>query len=257
MAVWLRTGRAEFGFEHGLIRRDEFAELLEIQQAAACARQEITDAVAKARTQVEAMQVKAKAECDKLIQDGQARHRKAFEKGFAEGLQNASQEWAATAMRSAWTDHQLMARKTSRVASLVTDAVQRIVESEDRQALYQRALRTVVKMVKDVRMITLRVNESEQEMARDAIAAIAQQLNCPTPIDVVADASMGLGACAFESDQGCIDASLETQLAAIRAAVWRAAERMTTEVANAPNVEPERKPGAGDDEAPASPRAAA
>jgi type III secretion protein L len=232
MAVWFRTGRSDLGFDHGLIRRDEFARLLPLQDAAAAAQRDIELMMRFTKTQVRMMLEKARADSGKVLGQANDRFNRGYQRGYADGMKKAAADWADGVVRGALSDKQALERRTDRVAYLVTEAVQQVVENEDRQALYQRALRTVVKMVSDVPMLTLRVSEGEQERARRAIEEIAGQLDCKTPIEVVADASVRLGACLFESDQGSIDASLDTQLEAIRRAVERASRRMGTPGAN-------------------------
>jgi spermidine/putrescine-binding protein len=78
-------------------------------------------------------------------------------------------------------------------------------------------------------LLTLRVPEADREDAQRAIAELMAQLPqgaTGTAIEVVVDAQMPEGACRFESDSGVIDAGLDTQLAAIRRAVERAAREM-------------------------------
>ncbi len=238
MALWLGAGRLEAGFEHGVIPREDFAPLCSMLEAAAAAQREIDVMLQMAKVQARQMVTAAAAESEKILQEARQLRDNGFARGYEHGVRQASEDWAAEAINSAVSDRGALERKTERMANLVTDAVQRIVETEDLQALYQRALRTVIKSVGDVPILTLHVNEGEQEAARRAIDTIVAQLNCRTPIDVVGDVGVRVGACMFESDQGSIDASLSVQLDAIRRAIGRAVKRATTvDGANAPSME--------------------
>jgi hypothetical protein len=131
-----------------------------------------------------------------------------------------------------------LARQSERLSALVSMAVERIIENEDRAALFKRSLRTITRLIKDVPMLTLRVPEADRDSAQGAVDAVMSQLSAALPIEIVADAAIPEGGCRFESDRGVIDAGLDTQLAAIRRAVSRAAHQMARE-----------SEAAGDDEA--------
>jgi type III secretion protein L len=62
------------------------------------------------------------------------------------------------------------------------------------------------------------------------VDALLQGLPEAPHIEVLGDAALPAGSCLFESDQGTIDAGLQTQLAAIQRAVARAAQQMAIEV---------------------------
>jgi type III secretion protein L len=238
MAVWLGLGRLEAGFEYGVIPREDFAPLCSMLEAATAAEREIGVMLSMAKVQARQMVTAAAAESEKILQQARQLRDNGFGRGYEQGVRQASEDWAAEAINNAVSDRGALERKTERMARLVTDAVQCIVEAEDMQALYQRALRTVIKSVGNVSILTLRVSEGEQEAARRAIDAVVAQLNCRTPIDVVGDVGVRVGACMFESDQGSIDASLSVQLDAIRRAIGRAVKRASTvEGANAPSMD--------------------
>jgi type III secretion protein L len=237
MVVWLGVGRLEASFEHGVIPREDLAPLGSMVEAAAAAQREIEVMLSMAKVQARQMVTAAAAESEKILQEARQLRDNGFSRGYEHGVRQASEDWAAEAIHHAVSDRTALERKSQRMAQLVTDAVQRIVETEDTQALYRRALRTVIKQVGDVPILTLRVSEGEQDAARRAIDTILAQLNCRTPIDVVGDIGVRVGACMFESDQGSIDASLDVQLDAIRRAVGRAARRAATmDGANAPSM---------------------
>jgi type III secretion protein L len=237
MAFWLGVGQLEADFEHGVIAREEFAPLTSLLEAAAAARREIEVNRSMARVQAQQMIEAATAECRKIHEEAQRMYDTAFGRGYESGMRKASTDWTERAVLHADTDRIACERKSERMAELVMSAVRRIVETEDTQALYKRAVRTVIKSVGEVPMLTMRVSAGEREKARLAISQVVAQLNCRTPIDVVADTAIRVGACMFESDQGTIDASLDTQLDAIRRAIGRAVRRATTEDgANAPLI---------------------
>jgi type III secretion protein L len=237
MAVWLKFGQLETGFEHGVIRQEDFAQLCSMVEAAKAIEHEVASMLAIAKLQAQQIVAAAVADSERTRKQAEHKYKTGFDQGFGDGVKRATEQWTSTAIKVEQSDRQAMERKTDRMAQLVTQAVQLIVESEDSIGLYKRALRTVVKSVGDVSTLTLRVSEGEQACAQRAIDEIVAQLNCQTNIDVVADSRVRVGACLFESDQGSVDASLDVQIEAIRRAVSRAVKRASTaEVANAPTM---------------------
>jgi Flagellar assembly protein FliH len=91
-------------------------------------------------------------------------------------------------------------------------------------------------IVKAVPLLTLRVSPGDQAAAQRAVEAVTED-GRSSPIEVLADPTLALGSCVFESDQGVIDAGLETQLAAIERAVQRASQQVP-ETADAAEAAP-------------------
>jgi hypothetical protein len=158
-----------------------------------------------------------------LIADARKTHADAYNEGLGRGEREAIAQWTQRAVTHAQSSRLGLERQRERLSGIVSLAVERMVEQEDKQALYMRALRTVTKMVKNVPLLTLRVNFQDKVAAQKALSAVSDQLHSEMPIEVVGDSALAGGSCMFESDQGVIDVGLETQLAAIKRAVSRAA----------------------------------
>jgi type III secretion protein L len=217
-----------------VVRAQDFAVLTSLLAAADTLQGERERLLAEARQEIEHLREAAQAEADAM----RAMAREALERGYRDGLERGRQEaaaqWAETVLREAGSARRGLERQSERLSQIVSLAVERVVEPEDRQALYRRALRTVTKLLKDVPLLTLRVPETDRDSAQHAVDAVMQHLSGALPIEVVSDAALPLGSCLFESDQGVIDASLDTQLAAIKRAVIRAAQHMANDSEGAP-----------------------
>jgi type III secretion protein L len=77
--------------------------------------------------------------------------------------------------------------------------------------------------------LTLRVSPDDAEAAREGLAGVAELQTLGTTVEVQVDASLAPGSCIFESDMGVVDASLSTQLDALRAAMARAVRKAVAE----------------------------
>jgi type III secretion protein L len=235
MVVWFRYGSSTLGVEDGVIRAADFAALVSLQEAADAVQVDrvkiISEAQAQAENCINDAQLRAEAllrdaqeQSDLLITQAQEQYAAAYDKGFGKGCDDAITQWTENALVNANNSHLALQRQRERLSGVVALAVETMVEEEDKQAIFRRALRTVSKLVRDVPMLTLRVHYDDKDAAQKAITDMVDQLHVKMPIEVIADATSVEGCCTFESDQGVIDASLVTQLAAIKRAVARAAK---------------------------------
>ena len=230
MAVWLTHGPCTVGVDDGLIRAADFARLTDSAAVAAAIAGERERVLAQAREDAAALLAAAQAQAHALVAEADHRLAQARDSGLSQGLQDAAAQWAGQALAAADARRRQLLRQSERMATIVSMAVERVIDVEDRAGLYRRSLRTIVKLVRDTPLLTLRVTEADRVIAQGAVDAIKAQLN-DLPIEVVADASMIDGGCRFESDGGVIDASLDTQLAALRRAVDRAVRQMAQDAA--------------------------
>lgn len=134
---------------------------------------------AEARREVDAQLVAARAERDI-----------AREAGFAEGLEGAAARWTESALREAASTQRSLIRQTERLSQIVSLALERIIEHEDRVTLFNRALATITKLVRDVPMATLRVSPAELDSALAAVTAFAPCAAGRLQIEVKADSGL-------------------------------------------------------------------
>ncbi|WP_169787985.1 type III secretion system stator protein SctL [Caldimonas brevitalea] len=208
------------------MRAAEFATLTTLLSAAQTVEAEHRRIVDQAQAEAQELLAQARAEAEALLEDARRQQQQAHQEGLERGWEDAAAQWAEQAVRAAASNRRSLERQTERLSQIVSLAVERVIEIEDRSALYRRAFRTVSKLLKDVPMLTLRVPADDQGSARSGIDAVLRELSAELPVEVVSDAALAPGSCLFESDQGVIDAGLDTQLAAIKRAVSRAAHQV-------------------------------
>ena len=229
MVVWFRHGSCTVGVEDGVVRAADFAALTTLLSAAEAVEVERQAAVDEARAQIEVWQAELRTRIDEELAAAVQAREHGHREGLKQGLEEAATQWVEDALRHAASTQEVLERQSQRLSSIVSMAVERIIEPEDRSTLFTRALRTITKLVKDVPLLTLRVPEADHDSARRAIDAVLNHVVNPPPIELVADATLRAGSCMFESDQGTVDASLSIQLAAIKRAIHRAADLSTAE----------------------------
>ncbi|BBO60052.1 type III secretion system stator protein SctL [Mycoavidus sp. B2-EB] len=160
----------------------------------------------------------------------------AYKKGYAEGQAQAVEEWYERALAAMSDYQQIRLRMRERLAGLVISAVEQIVQTEDTKTLFVRALSTLDQIVEGASSLAVSVNPSQLEAAQQTFEKFVSklgQLGRPIKLIVRSDRRLALGACICESDFGIVDASLDIQLQALRAAIERA---LTTDIAQAPHA---------------------
>lgn len=219
MAVWLRYGSSDVGLAGGVVRRADHAYLIEAIELAERSRAQLADAEKSAQNIVANAKELALQVLQKARQDGEALMRDAHERG----LKDAAQLWAEEAAKKAFTAHQSAQRASGRLAEIVSLAVQRVVDVEDKKGLFRRALRTVSEITRESKTLVLHIGAADAEYARSVVAELAAQLGIEVPLEIKVDTRLDAGGCVLESDFGVIDASLGLQLEAVRKAISNAA----------------------------------
>ncbi|MCS0468878.1 type III secretion system stator protein SctL, partial [Burkholderia mallei] len=141
------------------------------------------------------------------------------------GRAQAIADWHARAADSFEQERRVRDRMRERLAELVAAAVQQMVHTEDARGLFARAAQTIERVVAGASYLTVRVCDADYDAAREQFGLLAdawRRQGRNVPVDVVVEPRVARGTCVCESDFGTVDASLDTQLNAIRAALARA-----------------------------------
>ncbi|AEG94087.1 FliH/SctL family protein [Ramlibacter tataouinensis] len=236
MVVWFRYGPCTVGVEDGIVRAGDFAVLTALLDAAQALQTEREQLIAGVEREIAEMRSAAAAEVEASLASAREERARGYAEGKAQGLEDAAAAWTQGALQEAASTQRSLMQQTKRLSHIVSLALERLVEQEDRVTLFNRALGAISKIVRDVPMATLRVSPSELGSAQSAVKAFAPCAVGRLQIEVMGDSALGPGSCLFESDQGVIDAGLKTQLAAIQRAMDRAAQRLAIEQATQPST---------------------
>ena len=193
MVVWFKHGSCTVGVADGLIRSADFAALTSLQHAAQAVQSEREQALADAQAQGQQLLDAARSEVQAWRAQAQQQLNEGYQAGLAQGSAEAANLWAEQAVLGARSNQQALERQRERLGGIVAMAVERLVEQEDKQALFKRALRTIGKLIKDVPMLTLRVNEADHDAAKKALLAMVDQTSGAVPIELVSDAALAGG----------------------------------------------------------------
>ena len=111
--------------------------------------------------------------------------------------------------------------------------MEQIVRVQQADTLFERALSTIDHIVEGATYLRVAVSPIDYDkacIAFERLSARWRELGRPFPLSVVADKRLEAGSCICESDFGSIDASLATQLRAMRSAVARALKHSLREL---------------------------
>lgn len=261
MVIWLHGAPGHAGVEDGIVPADaagSVADFDALRRSIAGQREQLLES---ARAEARALLEQARQEADAIREAARTEAERAREEACEAGRRQAALEWHQRQTGSVIDKAQMLRNMHEKLATIVTAAVERIVHTEQREALYQRALRSVQGLARGASTLALRVNASDYEHARAAIESLQALQAQGLRIEVSVDPALQPGACIFESETGILDASLQTQLDGLRAAMDRAVRKAVAEghasadaderapvVHAAPEEEPAPLPDSGFDE---------
>ena len=232
MVIWLKSdrhydvaGEARVGLDADVIPREAFGTLLEIDSAYVQAQADREAALARAHAEAEAIVAKARAEAQALLDEARSQYEEAAAAGYQDGEERALADWMARQADACTQARELQIKMRERLAQIVTVAVEQIVQVQQSAQLFEKALSTVDRIVEGATYLRVSVSPEDYETAREAFDRLSErwrELGRPFSVSVAADKRLAPGSCLCESDFGAVDASLATQLRAMRSAVSRA-----------------------------------
>ncbi len=227
MLIWLRSSKfvdanlTGVGIDGNVLRREDCAQLISLDEGFAMldTTRRVLDeerAAAQQQMQEEAQQIYARA----------------LKEGEEQGRQLALQEWYERTIGTLADYRAIQKRMRERLAELIASAVEQIVQVEDSQGLFLRALSSLDQIVEGASFLTVSVNRNDFAKAQQVFDEFANEWSRrgqPIKIIVHADKDLPAGSCICESEFGIVDASLHTQVQAMRAALERALAKEMSE----------------------------
>jgi type III secretion protein L len=167
----------------------------------------------EARTAVTAAQRYA----SELAASADATVRDARQAGYDAGMEAARAEFAASLVERSATAASALASLEGRIVNTIMGALRQILRDLDERTVTEGLIRRVLaEAPADEKHLRLRVAAAQFDAANEMLGAILRDFPQVEFIDVASDADGKPGTCVLESEFGVVDASLETQLAAVR-----------------------------------------
>lgn len=183
-----------------VIKADDFAQVASAQETLAQANRRAAEIVALAETQRDA----------------------ALREGRELGIEQGRAEYAASMVEASARMESSFICLEARLVKTIMDALQAILHEIGERTVMERLVRRT--LANSSRKHSLRLIVASQQF--DTVNALLSPVLAEFPeiefVDVVRDPAGVPGMCVLESEFGIVDASLDTQIAAIRAGLTRA-----------------------------------
>lgn len=211
--------------EHGVVRAEYVERILALAEIERRAAAHVAELIAAAQVAANELVITAQTEARELIELAEGKADDTRREAYAEGERLATTAWHERQAAVAQTKAAQAQALHEKLAEVVITAVERIVHGEGRAALFKRALKSVQSLAAGSTAITLRVSANDEDDATTSVAELLKTHRSHQQMNVVVDKTLAPGSCIFESEAGVLDASLQTQLDALRAAMSRAVRR--------------------------------
>ena len=229
MVIWLHGRAGDAGVEDGIVPAAFVGEVAAFDQLRHVLDDRRDQILQAAHAEAQALLQQARQEAMHVREQASIEAERVRLEAYEAGHRQAALEWHEQQTGQVIDKAQMLHNMHEKLATIVTAAVERIVHTEQRGALYQRALRSVQGLAQGASTLALRVNEADYEHARAAIESLQALQAHGLRIEVSVDPALKPGGCVFESEVGILDASLQTQLDGLRAAMDRAVRKALTD----------------------------
>lgn len=207
------------------MRREDVGRLVSLDEGFLELERERENIIDEARSQAQQMVEEARKAAEGIEAEAERVRAGAHDEGFRAGMAKALAEWHARAMHTDAEYQRVRQRMRERLAELVTQAVEQIVVSENARTLFKRALASVDRITEKASYLTVSVCPDDYKQASDVFGQFVEEWGGrgrTIKLTVTADKRLAAGSCVCETDVGLVDASLETQIRALKAATERA-----------------------------------
>lgn len=157
----------------------------------------------------------AQAEAEQIVKQARTDYEREIERGYQEGLEQARFEQTERMLENASRMVDFFSSVEQRIVTLVMQAVRRIVADFDDHERVMTVVRSGLAVMRNQKQLTLRLAPEHLESVRAHAAELLERFPGVGMIDFVPDSRLKGDATIFESEIGVVEASLDTQLAAI------------------------------------------
>jgi type III secretion protein L len=139
--------------------------------------------------------------------------------GYEDGLEEGRLEYAEKIMDTTMKTIEYFGSMEKAIAGLVTQSLEKVVGEMDEAELILRIVKSGLAVARNEKRVLVRVCADDLKAVQDATSQLLQRYHGISILDITADARLTKGSCLIESELGVVDASLDTQLEAIKRAI--------------------------------------
>lgn len=162
---------------------------------------------------------RATQEADRILADSRHAYELERQRGHQEGLEMARGEQARQMIEHVARSVEFLGKVEGRMVDLVMQAVRKVFDRFSDEDLVLISVRSVLSAARAEKHMILRVNPGQVEVVRSRLDPLLAGFPAVDFVEVAADARLKSDACVLESDLGLVEASMQTQLEALRAAL--------------------------------------
>ena len=163
----------------------------------------------------------ALAQADLVTGQAQAALEAERRRGYEEGLEIARLEAAERLIDNVAQQVEFFARVETRMVDLVMDAVRAVIFGFDDRERLLAIVRNVLAAARSQKQVTLRLPPDQVPKVRSEVDQLKSEFPGLEVLELVADAQLSGDACVLETEVGVVEASLDTQMSALRHAFER------------------------------------
>lgn len=149
----------------------------------------------------------------------------AFEEGYRKGLEKASadlEQFRANIVNFMGAPKEVFEYIAPDVLEISVDIARKIIKKEmesDPQVLINTIVDVLKTVSKNEPKINIRVKPQSVNFIKDSLPDITYQYGIDSKINIISDPSIEDGGCIFQTNNGIVDASIDTQLEIIKKAL--------------------------------------
>ena len=149
----------------------------------------------------------------------------AFEEGYRRGLEQASsdiEKFRASINQFMGAPKEVFEYVAPDILEISIDIAKKIIKKEvesDPQILVDTIIDVLKTVSKNEPKINIRVNPRASQFVKDTLPTVTYQYGIEAKINIISDPSVEEGGCVFQTINGIVDASIDTQLEIIKKAL--------------------------------------
>ena len=160
----------------------------------------------------------AQAQAAKIIAAAEAAYESERQRGYSDGREEARLDQAEQMIENISQTIDYFSKVEGKMVDLVMQAVRKIIQDFDDDDRVLIAVKSALSVVRHQKQMTLRVNSQQLDAVKSRVNEILAAYPGVGYLDIIADNRLAPDACIVESEIGTIEASIEGQLEALRAA---------------------------------------
>lgn len=160
----------------------------------------------------------AQQQAEQIVSEAQEAFEAQQRRGYEEGLAQARLEQAEQMIETVARRIDYFAQVEGRMVDLVMEALQKIIDDFDDRQRIVLTVRKVLSVVRNQKQMTLRLCPQDVDTVKAQASILLADYPGVGLLDIVADNRLKSGACILESEIGMVEASIDSQMQALRQA---------------------------------------